>query len=123
MTETGRELVERIHRETLERLRVQPVVSGARPEPPQEELPEAPPGSPVAQEWELFRHEVARLLAAGDKGRFALIKAGQGITVWDTLRDAVQAGELLYGSEPCLIQQVLPYLRPRCAGLGRRCRD
>jgi hypothetical protein len=57
MTETARELVERIHRETLERLRVQPVVSGERPEPPQEELPEAPSGSPVAQEWELFRHE------------------------------------------------------------------
>jgi hypothetical protein len=49
-------------------------------------------------------------------GRFALVKAGQEITVWDSLRDAAQAGQLLYGAETCLIQQILPRLRSLRAG-------
>jgi hypothetical protein len=117
MAETGRELVERMHRQALEQLRSEP-----HPEPAEKQemsvpdLPPALPGSPFAQEWEVFRHEVGRLLAEGCRGRFALIKIGQEITVWDTLHDAAQAGRLLFGTESCLIQQVLPRLRSLRAG-------
>jgi hypothetical protein len=111
MTEDGRELVLRQHREEIERLRNLP--SAPRTECPEQsklELPEVEPGSAVAAEWAIFQREVERLLQEGQQGRFAIIKGDQPITVWDTLRDAVQAAHLLYGHEPCLVQQVLPYL-------------
>ena len=117
MTETGRELVERLHRQALEQLR-----SEAPPEPdvgqeaPRVDLPPAEPGSPFAEEWEAYRSEVGRLLAEGCRGRFALIRIGQPITVWDSLRDAAQAARLLYGTEPSLIQQIDSRLRPLRAG-------
>jgi len=117
MTETGRELVERMHRQALEQLQSEPHPElGGRPDEQQIDLPPAEPGSPYAEEWETYRNEVGRLLAEGCKDRFALIKRGQPITVWDSLRDAGQAARLLYGSEPCLIQQIGPRLRPLRAG-------
>jgi hypothetical protein len=88
-----------------------------------QELPDAEPGSPITEEWNLFRREVQQLLSQGFKGKYALVKAGKPITIWDTLRDAVQAGEILYGSEPSLVQEVLPYLRPLRVGFNRLCRD
>jgi hypothetical protein len=117
MTETGRELVERMHRQALDQLQAMP-----QPESDEQQgadhidLPPAEPGSPFAEEWEAYRNEVGRLLAEGCRGRFALIRSGQPITVWDSLRDAAQAARLLYGAEPCLIQQVDSRLRPLRAG-------
>jgi len=112
MTEPGRELVEQSHRKALEQIRSGLSLEPADPQPFAEpDLPPATPGSPFAEEWELFRSEVGNLLADGGRGRFALVKSGQPITVWDSLRDAAQAGQLLYGAEACLIQPILPRLR------------
>jgi hypothetical protein len=116
-TESGRELVERIHRQALEQLRSEaPSEPEVGQETPQIDLPPAEPGSPFAEEWEAYRNEVRLLLAQGCRGRFALIRIGQPITVWDSLRDAAQAARLLYGSEPCLVQQIDSRLRPLRAG-------
>jgi hypothetical protein len=117
MTDIGREFVEEAHRRALEKLRSEPQPGPAdMQELLQPDLPPSAPGSPFAEEWEAFRREAGRLLAEGCRGRFALVKAGQPITVWDTLRDAAQAGRLLYGDEPCLVQQILPRLRSMSAG-------
>jgi hypothetical protein len=75
-------------------------------------LPDVEPGSPIAAEWEIFRREVGWLISEGNRGRIALVKAGRPITVWDTLRDALHAAQLLY-EEPFLLQEIQPSLRPR----------
>lgn len=80
------------------------------------------PDDLVALEWEILSQELERLLTEGHRGRFALVKQGCPITLWDTLRDAAQASRLLYGSHPCLIQQVLPDLRPCRLGFPSPCR-
>src|SRR2546430_413047 len=108
MSDTQESLVTRLHREALERLRGAPLPP---PEVPEINLPDEPADPAFAAEWKLFREEVAQHLAEGKRGRFALVKAGQPLTVWDTLADAVQASRLLYGSEPCLVQEIQPSLR------------
>ncbi len=112
MTEDADELVTRLHREEIERIRNEPAPT-ERPAPSHPELPDVRAGSPVAEEWAIYRGEVGRLIREGSQGKFALIKVGQPISLWDTLHDAVQAGQVLHGQAPCLVQQVWPYLRPR----------
>jgi hypothetical protein len=112
--------VARLHREELERIRGAPLPP---PEVPPIDLPEAPADPAFVAEWKLFRQDVARLLMEGKRGRFALLKAGQPITVWATLGDAVQASRLLYGHEPCLVQEVQPSLRSFRVGYNRLCHD
>jgi hypothetical protein len=123
MNSNGRELLEQLTREALERIGAEPL------EPPlersvrrEEGLPDAEPGSPIAAEWDIFRREVEWLISQGGRGRIALIKLGQPITVWDTLRDAAQAARLLYGQESCLLQEIQPHLRPLRLERHRSCR-
>jgi hypothetical protein len=120
MTETPEDRVARLHRDEVGRLRGTPV---SLPEPPEINLPEEPADPAFAAEWKLFRQEVARLLVDGKRGRFALVKAGHPVTVWDTLVDAAQASRLLYGKEPCLVQEIQPFLRSFRVGYNRLCRD
>ena len=123
MNEDGTDLVRRMHEEELERLRQE--MSSPRPPTDQVEevnLPPAEPGSPIATEWELFRREVAQLIRDGYRGKFALVKVGAPITVWDSLQDAAQAARLLYGEGPSMVQQILPYLRPLSMEAYRPCR-
>jgi hypothetical protein len=114
MSTDYRELIERLHREEVERIRqAGEAPPGPRPRPRQiEGLPDAEPDDPVAPEWDLFRQEVERLIAQGDKGRFAVVKVGHPITVWDTLRDALHAARLLHGQQMCLVQEIQRYLPP-----------
>jgi hypothetical protein len=111
MTDDAEDLILRLHREEVERIRGQPLVPAEPALPLSVELQEGNPNDPLAEEWKLFRQEVGRLLCDGCRGRFALIKTGRPMTVWDTLRDAVQAGRLLFGQDPCLIQEIQPFLR------------
>ncbi len=62
----------------------------------------------MARERELatYRRELARLLLEGEVGRFALIQGDKIFSVWDTRRDAVQAGHDRFGKEPFLVQQI-----------------
>jgi hypothetical protein len=115
MTEDVYDLVRRIHMAEIERIRnEQPTTT---PEHPEVELPDAEPGSSIAEEWDMFRREVKNLIREGGKGRFALVKSGQPITIWDSLRDAAQAGQMLYGQAPCLVQEIQPYLKALSARL------
>lgn len=120
MTNKQESLVARLHREEVERLRGKPMPP---PELPAIDLPEEPADSALAAEWKRFRQEVARLLAEGQRARFALVKAGHPLTIWDTLADAARAGRQLFGAEPCLVQEIQPSLRPLRVGPNRPCRD
>jgi hypothetical protein len=81
-----------------------------------DQLPDPPADQPFAQEWQTFKREVYRLLCAGDKGRFALIKGEQVISVWDTHRDALQAGLEGFGQEPFFVQEIQLYVKPIRSG-------
>ncbi len=112
MEDDGRELCLRMHREELARIRAEG--PGQSPDPTDRiaKLPPLPPGSPIKDEWDLFRSELPWLLSQGNRGRFALVKIGHPITTWDTLRDALQAARLIYGKEPFFFQEIQPYLKP-----------
>jgi hypothetical protein len=86
------------------------------------DLPAAPSGAVLAQEWDTYRRELARLLAEGHEGRFVLIKGRQVLAVYDAWATAREAGLRLYLREPFLVRQVCaeePVLR---AGAGHRSR-
>jgi hypothetical protein len=124
MAEEASNLVQRMHEQEINRIREEaalPRTEATTYSPI--DLPEAAAGNPVAEEWNLFRREVSRLIAEGARGRIALVKVGQPITLWDTTRDAVQAGRLLFGQELCLVQEIQPVLRPLHHGCNERCRD
>ena len=74
--------------------------------------PDMPADQPGAAEFNVFKREVAQLIAEGHKGRFALIKGDCILSsVWDTQRDAIQAGRERFGSEPFTVQEIQWYLR------------
>jgi hypothetical protein len=122
MNDDARELILQLHREEVERIRKEGPAPTEQPTGRVEELPEGDPDSPTAAEWALFRRELAWLLSQGNKGRIAVVKAGHPITTWDTVRDALQAGGLLYGKEMFLIQEIQPYLAPVRLGRVWSCR-
>ncbi len=77
------------------------------------EQPECPAEVSLEREWQTFQRELGQLLAEGNAGRFALIRADELIGVWDTEDEAL---------EPFLVQPVIkeePTLR---AGVTWRCR-
>ena len=49
--------------------------------------PPAEPDSRIAEESETYRREVGRLLAEGHEGRFAVIKAGRVVGLFDTCEE------------------------------------
>jgi hypothetical protein len=64
---------------------------------------------PLEQELAAYRRELPRLLAEGEKGRWAVVKGDQVLATWDTYRDASQyAREKFPVGEPLMIQQVDP---------------
>jgi hypothetical protein len=115
MNETGAELVARLHREAIE--------AGPVELPPVETvpLPEEPASEELRAEWALFRKELPGLLEAGHRGRIALVKVGHPVTVWSTMRDAIQAARLLGIKWPCLVQPVQTSLPTLRRGYQRPC--
>ena len=91
--------------------------------PRPQDLPDLPPDDPLAPEWSAFKRQVGRLLAEGHEGRFALVKGGEVINLWDTRRDAHQAGLGRFGLAPFLVQEIRPVMRPPRVGYSRLCRD
>lgn len=87
------DFVRKLHQEEIEKLRKQRPFVEARPERTYPPLPEAEPGSPITQEWDLFRSKVDELIRDGKRGKYALVRVGQPITVWDTLIDALRAAQ------------------------------
>jgi hypothetical protein len=86
-----------------------------------DQVPDPRPGEPFAEEWRTFKREVYPLLNAGNRGRFALIKGEQVVSVWDTLRDALQAGRERFGKEPFFVQEVQLYVKSIRSGYVRQC--
>src|SRR5262245_47362761 len=81
---------------------------------PWTELTPAQPGSPLAREWETYRREVGRLLAAGEEGRYALIHGDDIVGIFDTWDEAREAGLNRYLLQAHMVRPILsrePLLR------------
>ena len=61
---------------------------------------------PLEREAETYRREVGRLLANGHAGRHVLIKGDVVVGVWDTQRDALQAGREKFGLEDIAVVKI-----------------
>ncbi len=88
-----------------------------------QDLPDLPDTDPLAREWRAYKREVGRLLAEGHAGRHALVKGDEVVSVWDTRRDALQAGHDRFGLAAFMVHQIEPVERPLRAGYYLRCRD
>ena len=87
------------------------------------QLPDGPPNSPIATEWNFYRRIIGQLLAEGHEGKWLLIKNEEIIGIWDTQAgaDAVRLERFLM--QPVLMKQILarePILR---IGYNRLCRS
>lgn len=81
-----------------------------------DQIPDPPDDQPFAEEWKTFKREVYRLLVAGNRGQFALIKGKQVVSVWDTRNDAIQAGREHFGQQPFFVQEIQLYVKTIRAG-------
>jgi len=112
-------LAPRFHQEAGER------VQAASPEPPgipYTQLPDAPPDSPIAAEWNLYRRIIGGLLAEGKEGKWLLIKNEAVVGIWDTEAEAETVRLEPFLMQPVLMKQILsrePLLR---IGYNRLCR-
>jgi hypothetical protein len=61
---------------------------------------------PLETEATTYRREVGRLLAEGHAGRHALIKGEEVISIWDTQRDALQAGRDKFGLDDIAVVRI-----------------
>ncbi len=115
--EEERALVEKVHREAVERL----VKEGwrgfeprKRPTIPYTELTASDPNEVLGPEWNFYLREVGRLLAEGHEGKSVLIKGEQLVGLYDTFDAAYRAGVEAYLLQPFLVHQILaeePLLR------------
>jgi hypothetical protein len=71
------------------------------------QLPPAGLESPLCQEWNTYRREVARLLAEGNEGRWVLIADQEIIGLWDTEEAANRARVERFPTKSVLVKQVL----------------
>src|SRR3954462_9422032 len=79
-----------------------PVV-GPGPTIPVEKLPEKI--RDMAAEINTYMREMPRLLAEGEEGHYALIQGDTLYSVWETLRDASQAGYEKFGLDGHFVTQ------------------
>jgi hypothetical protein len=66
----------------------------------------------LEREQATYEREKARLLAEGESGRFALVHGDEVVSVWDTYRDASQAGSERFQLGAFMIRQILQIERP-----------
>jgi hypothetical protein len=79
-------------------------------------LPPARAEQALAEEWNTYREEVSRLLAEGLEGRHVLIKGKEIVGVYETWKQAREAGLKRFLSEPFFVHAIRacePYLRIR----------
>ena len=69
-----------------------------------------PGGERALKIWETeiatYIRELPRLLEEEEDGHFALIKGNEILSVWDTYRDASQAGREKFGLEPICVMKI-----------------
>ena len=88
------------------------------------ELAEDTSGGPIAQEWNVYRREVGRLLAEGNEGKWLIIKGDDIVGIWDTEKEADQVRLQRFFRQDLLLKQILsrePVLRG--GGYCRRWRN
>jgi hypothetical protein len=78
---------------------------------------------PLEREAETYRRELPRLLAEGHGGRHALIKGDEVISIWDTQRDALQAGREKFGLEDIAVVKIDPRDPERLRQMDSRKRE
>ena len=66
----------------------------------------------LERESATYQRELERLIREGEGSRFALIRGEEVVSVWDTYRDAIQAGYDRFGLEPFMVKQVLRSEQP-----------
>ena len=71
------------------------------------DLPPATPGSPLAEEWNVYRREVGRLLIEGHAGRHVLIKGAEIICIFDTHLEALDEGYRRFFRQDILVHEIL----------------
>jgi hypothetical protein len=71
-----------------------------------------PAEHPLQTEWAAYCRELPQLLAAGNEGRFALVQGDNVVSVWDSRRDAVQAGYERFGLTKFMVHQIQRSERP-----------
>jgi hypothetical protein len=114
------ELLEKLHREAFERGRHDPPPADEPPTVHHTQLPDASPDSPLVQEWDTYRREVGRLLAAGNAGRHVLIKGNQVLGLWATHDEAMTVGYQRFHGQAFLVHQVQERERVlRCVNVCR----
>jgi hypothetical protein len=119
-SECERALLEQIHRQAIAQGLVQPLPQLE----PFTELPEDTSDGPIAGEWNFYRCEVGRLLAAGHEGRWVLIKGDEIVGIWNTEEEAERIRLQKYLMQPILLKQICvrePILRG--GGYHRRWRS
>jgi hypothetical protein len=122
MQENGRELIQALHRQAIERFRGRPLPRVEPPTIPYTDLPEARLDDVLYHEWNTYRREVQRLLSEGREGQFILIKGGKIIGIWATEEEAESVVRENFLLQSCLIHQIRsrePLLRGPT--LFRRC--
>jgi hypothetical protein len=70
----------------------------------------------LEENLKFFEEKLPGLLET-DEGRFAVGRAGDNFTCWDTYGDAIQYGYERYGLNPFLVKQVERFERPIFMGL------
>jgi hypothetical protein len=94
MNDEGRELILRMVREEMERLRNEPPAPPPPPKParptsvPYTELKEDHSNDPAAPGWNVYAREIGRLIAEGHEGKWVAIAEGRLIGVYATKSEA-----------------------------------
>jgi hypothetical protein len=70
------------------------------------QLPPAPRDSLFCTEWEFYRQEVGRLLAAGHEGKWLLIQGNAVVGLCDTEDQALDLRAERFFGQPVLVQQL-----------------
>jgi hypothetical protein len=105
MNDADRELMDRLV--AIERDRLGDMRSSAEaPTIFHTQLPEDLSFDVAAENWNVYRHEVGRLLAEGHEGRWVLIKERTIIGIWDTEAEVKAIAAQRYLLQPVLIHQV-----------------
>ncbi len=65
-------------------------------------------GPVIPPEFAAYLRELPQLLAEGHAGRYALLAGDEVLSIWDTQRDALQAGYERLGLEPFSVKKIDP---------------
>jgi len=109
MGETAEDLIRRLHRQEVERIRrEEPSLErpAERSTIPCNDLPPASPDSALVREWDAYRKEVGRLVAEGRQGQFVLIKGERIVGLYPTESAAFDLGYRLFPGQAFLVHQV-----------------